>query len=255
MSAGEHGRWAVVTPKRRTPKCRAPKRRASRHRCGAELLWKRSSNAPEALLTGGAPFEAVGQPVCRRAAPGLDFPAPCQARRGIRAGRAIVLILQWARIVTESQSAAATGIIPRGGTPISRKYNARTAKKRWACTIPATGVFTRFSHVSCSRVGFSRIRDLSSPQHFAFPARFGSFSGAQRWLFRALLCRSPLAGPLPAERRTPNAERRTPNAERRTPRAYATANPRAAARANPPLRQGRHSRQASAQAVLDQVLR
>ena len=133
--------------------------------------------------------------------PGLDFPAPCQARRGIRAGRAIVLILQWARIVTESQSAAATGIIPRGGTPISRKYNARTAKKRWACTIPATGVFTRFSHVSCSRVGFSRIRDLSSRQHFAFPARFGSFSGAQRWLFRALLCRSPLAGPLPAERR------------------------------------------------------
>ena len=107
--------------------------------------------------------------------PGLDFPAPCQARRGIRADRAIVLILQWARIVTESQSAAATGIITRGGTPISRKYNARTAKKRWACTIPATGVFTRFSHVSCSRVGFSRIRDLSSRQHFAFAARFSAF--------------------------------------------------------------------------------
>ena len=103
--------------------------------------------------------------------PGLDFPAPYQARRGIRADRAIVLILQWARIVTESQSAAATGIITRGGTPISRKYNARTAKKRWACTIPATGVFTRFSHVPCFQTGFGRTRGPDEAPAFPVPAR------------------------------------------------------------------------------------
>ncbi|RFU47554.1 hypothetical protein D0B32_14160 [Paraburkholderia sp. DHOC27] len=49
------------------------------------------------------------------------------------------VILQWARIVTESQSGTAMGTNHPRCTPISRKYNARTAKKRWPCTIPATG--------------------------------------------------------------------------------------------------------------------
>jgi hypothetical protein len=102
--------------------------------------------------------------------PGQDFPAPCQARRGIRADRAIVLILQWARIVTESQSVTATGIIPGRGTPLSRKYNARTPKKRCPCTIPATGFSRVFHRLRASWVLLGRTGGFSSPTHSSFPA-------------------------------------------------------------------------------------
>jgi hypothetical protein len=84
--------------------------------------------------------------------PGQGFPAPCQARRGLRATGQFILILQWARIVTESQISTAMQRISPHCAPISRKYNARTAKKRWPCTIPATRVFTRFSQFACFKL-------------------------------------------------------------------------------------------------------
>jgi hypothetical protein len=51
---------------------------------------------------------------------GQDFPAPFQARRGIRAAGQFVVILQWARIVTESQSSTATGENPASSADIPK---------------------------------------------------------------------------------------------------------------------------------------
>ena len=98
MSAGEHGRWAVVTPKRR---------------CGAELLWK-----PILPMLLRQCFPAARyKPECGRHigdVPGLDFPAPFIGPARLRSDYAlytgqIVLFLQWGRIVTESQYETASG--------------------------------------------------------------------------------------------------------------------------------------------------
>jgi hypothetical protein len=60
------------------------------------------------LLAGSAPCQAVPTGIVG-VLPGQDFPAPFQARCGLCAAGQFVVILQWARIVTESQSGTATG--------------------------------------------------------------------------------------------------------------------------------------------------
>lgn len=92
--------------------------------------------------------------------PGQGFPAPLQARRAIRKHRAltgqIVLILQWARIVTESQSGAATGgnpsAAPRYPENITRE---RSKSDGWTCT--NTAGFSRVFH-TCAPAHISRRR-------------------------------------------------------------------------------------------------
>jgi len=78
---------------------------------GPNSSGNRFSNAPEVLLPGTNLVRLAAGTV--GVFPGLDFPAPLQARRALFTDRAltgqIVLILQWARIVTESQSGTATG--------------------------------------------------------------------------------------------------------------------------------------------------
>jgi hypothetical protein len=53
------------------------------------------------------PFQAVPAGIFG-VFPGRDVPAPCQARCGYAQTGQFVVILQWARIVTESQSSTAT---------------------------------------------------------------------------------------------------------------------------------------------------
>jgi hypothetical protein len=59
------------------------------------------------LLAGSTPFQAEPAGIIGVFS-GQDFPAPLQARAAYTLAGQFVVILQWGRIVTESQSGTAT---------------------------------------------------------------------------------------------------------------------------------------------------
>jgi|SRR5258706_8114827 len=95
MSAGEHGRWAVVTPK-------APMRGRTPLETGLQMLLRQNfyrQRAPRTGVPAGMSALCPDEIFRRRFTPGT----------GCALSGQFVVILQWARIVTESQSGTTSG--------------------------------------------------------------------------------------------------------------------------------------------------
>jgi len=128
---------------------------------GPNSSGNRFSNAPEASLAGKrAPFQAMPAGVFG-VSPDKIF------RRRFRPGAAhaltgqFVVILQWARIVTESQSGTATGENPPAAHRYPENITRTKAKSDGRARFNTAG-FSRAFHMACFRMAFRPQRRIIS---------------------------------------------------------------------------------------------